>query len=134
MRCLDGRSHGPNRQYMKRVRGKGSLVAVLAVLAGMCLGEPAMARGRGHSYMRGMQQMMVRTAQAQQKLMLAMQKQQEADQKAFMERFDTNHDGKITGKEKGPATKYMRQRELGLDPDATPKLGKTIKSSKASKP
>jgi len=78
--------------------------------------------------------MMVRTAQAQQKLMLAMQKQQEADQKAFMERFDTNHDGKITGKEKGPATKYMRQRELGLDPDATPKLGKTIKSSKASKP
>jgi len=82
-----------------------------------------------------MQQMMVRSAQAQQKLMQAMQKQQEADEKAFLERFDTNHDGKINGKEKGPAKKYLRQRDLGINPDAKPvKLGKTTKSPNSSKP
>jgi hypothetical protein len=122
-------------RYGKWLRVRPSLVAALAVLTGMCLGEPAVACGRGHSYMRGMQQMMVRSAQAQQKLMQAMQKQQEADEKAFLERFDTNHDGKITGKEKGPAKKYLRQRDLGINPDAKPvKLGKTTKSPNSSKP
>ncbi len=135
MRCQNGQPLRTIR-YGKWVRGRVSLVAALAVLAGICLGEPAVARGRGHSsYMRGMQQMMVKSAQMQQKLLVAMQKQQEADYKAFMQRFDTNHDGKITGKEKGPATKYLRQRELGINPDAKPmKRAKTTKSSKSSKP
>lgn len=101
-----------------------ALVAGLAVLAGMSLVDPAMAMARGSGYMRGMQQMMIKTAQAQQKMAQAIQKQQEANYKAFMERFDTNHDGKLTGKERGPATKYLREIDLGLDPDASLKKQK----------
>jgi hypothetical protein len=123
------------------IPARASLLAAVAVLAAVWLVDPAVSLARGRSsYMRGMQQMMIRTAQAQQKMAQAIQKQQEADDKAFMERFDTNRDGKITGKERGPATKYMREKEMGIDPDAklkkqqqaTMKLGKR-KPSKPSK-
>lgn len=116
-----------------------SLVAALAMIAGMWSIDPALASAQ---WWRGrMQQIMIQSAQASQKMAEEMQKQQEADEKAFMERFDTNHDGKITGKEKGPATKYLRAKEMGLDPDATlnkqkqstMKLGKTKKSAKSAK-
>jgi hypothetical protein len=119
--------------------GKKSLVATLAVLAGMWSVDPAVASAQ---WWRGqMQQIMIQQAKATQKMAEEMQKQQEADEKAFMDRFDTNHDGKITGKEKGPAKKYLRAKEMGLDPDATlnkqkkstMKLGKTGKSSKSTK-
>jgi len=88
-----------------------------------------------------MQQIMIQTAKASQQMAEEAQRQQEAEEQAFMERFDTNHDGKITGKEKGPAKKYLRQKELGLDPDAkiknqkqaTMKLGKTRRTSKSTK-
>src|SRR5258708_3839796 len=128
-------------RYGKWVQGKIALVAALALLTGSWLVDPAVALARGGSYMRNMQRIMGQSAQKQQKLMQAMQKQQEADDKAFMERFDTNRDGKIAGKERGPAKKYLREREMGIDPDAklkkqqqaTMKLGKTRKSSKSSK-
>jgi hypothetical protein len=77
---------------------------------------------------------MVQAAQATQKMTEQMQKQQEADYKAFMERFDTNHDGKISGKERGPAQKYLRQKDLGLDPDASLKKPKRTKPVRSPKP
>jgi hypothetical protein len=116
------------------------LVAAVAVLAGIWGIDPSVASAQ---WWRGrMQQIMIQQGQAMQKMIEENQKQQEADEKAFLDRFDTNHDGKITGKEKGPAMKYLRKRELGLDPDAgvkkqkqsTMKLGKPKRSSKSTKP
>jgi hypothetical protein len=75
------------------------------------------ARGASAYYQR-MQQMQRQQQEAEMKYMKAVQKQQEAEYKAFMDRFDTNHDGKISGKERGPASKYLREKELGIDPDA----------------
>ena len=60
---------------------------------------------------------MQQSMQAAQKQAEAMQQQQKADYDAFMKRFDTNKNGKIDGKEKGPAQKYLRQKEMGIDPD-----------------
>ncbi|HEV3007337.1 MAG TPA: hypothetical protein VGX78_22895 [Pirellulales bacterium] len=115
-------------------------MTAVAVLAGMSCIDPSVASAQ---WWRGrMQQIMVQQAQATQKMMEENQKQQEADEKAFLDRFDTNHDGKISGKEKGPAMKYLREREMGLDPDAgvkkqkhsTMKLGKPKRSAKSTKP
>jgi hypothetical protein len=87
----------------------------------------AFARGGGYgAYQRVMQQQM----QAMQKQMQATQQQQKADYDAFMKRFDTNKNGKIDGKEKGPAQKYLREREMGVDPDkAINSLGRSTSRS-----
>ena len=68
------------------------------------------------------------TMQAAQKQSQAAQQQQKAEYDAFMKRFDTNKNGKIDGKEKGPAQKYLRELEMGKDPD------KAINSLGRSKP
>jgi Zn-dependent peptidase ImmA (M78 family) len=73
-----------------------------------------LARGGGYgAYQRFMKQQM----QVAQKQMQAMQKQQKEEYDAFMKRFDTNKNGKIDGKEKGPAQKYLRELQMGIDPD-----------------
>lgn len=45
-----------------------------------------------------------------------MAKQRQAEMKAFLAAFDTNHNGIIDGKEHGPAEKYLRERRLGKIP------------------
>ena len=85
------------------------------------------ARG-GSGYYRYYQRFMRQSMQVMQKQAQAMQKQQQAEYNAFMNRFDTNKNGKIDGKEKGPAQKYLRELQLGINPD------KAINSLGRSKP
>jgi len=85
------------------------LIAVAALAA--CV-SPALARG-----FRGPSQGQIKQMQAYQKQMqkeyeMAV-KAEQAEQKAFMDKFDTDHDGQINGKEKGPAEKFLRERRLG---------------------
>lgn len=106
------------------------------LLATVCLSlwsVPAEARwGRG-SY-RGYQQVMRKQVQYMKKQQEAYQKQVKADQEAFMKRFDTNGNGKIDGKEKGPAQKYLRKLELGKDPDkALKNMGRRTSSASTTK-
>lgn len=69
-------------------------------------------RGRGYG---GNSQMawMARMYQQQYQMMV---KQRQAELKAFMATFDTNHNGTIDGKERGPAEHYLRERRLGKIP------------------
>ena len=68
--------------------------------------------------------------QYMQQQMQAMEQQRKDDYDAFMKRFDTNKNGKIDGKEKGPAQKYLRKLEMGVDPDKAIKtMGRTKTSS-----
>lgn len=77
---------------------------------------PAFARGRGvNPYVRRMMQQQQKWFAQQ---MQAMQKQQEAEYKVFMARFDTNRNGRIDGKERAPAERYLRKLDAGEDPDA----------------
>lgn len=85
---------------------------LLAIAALMVLPAPSFARGY-----RGPSQGQIKAMQAYQKQMqkeyeMAV-KAEQAEQKAFMDKFDTNHDGQINGKEKGPAEKFLRERRLG---------------------
>jgi hypothetical protein len=78
------------------------------------LAIPSMALARGA---RGPSQSQIKAMQAYQKQMqqeyeMAV-KAEQAEQKAFLDKFDTNHDGKIAGAEKGPADKFLRERRLG---------------------
>ncbi|HVA47114.1 MAG TPA: hypothetical protein VNH11_12170 [Pirellulales bacterium] len=105
------------------------LLAGALVVAIVCLLESnAVARGGS-----GAMRMYMKVAQAQmkwtQQQMAIYQKQQKEQYDAFMKRFDTNKNGKIDGKEKGPAQKYLRALELGKDPD---KSMKTLGGSSAS--
>ncbi|HWB09582.1 MAG TPA: hypothetical protein VG826_10170 [Pirellulales bacterium] len=88
------------------------------------------ARGGGYgAYQRFMQQQM----KATQKQMQAMQQEQKAEYDAFMKRFDANKNGKIDGKEKGPAQRYLRELQMGIDPDKAVKtLGRPTSSSTRS--
>jgi hypothetical protein len=100
-------------------------LTVLAAVALLALPSSAFAVYGYGGYIRNVQQIQRQQIQAAQKYQEAVQKQQEAEQKEFMDRFDTNHDGKITGKERGPANKYLREKELGVDPDAKIKKQKS---------
>ena len=59
---------------------------------------------------------MARMYQQQYQLMM---KQRQAEAQAFMATFDTNHNGTIEGKERGPAEHYLRERRLGKIPPLT---------------
>lgn len=98
-----------------------AIVTLLLVSA-----SPALARRGGSGAMR----MYMKVAQAEakwmQQQMKVYQQQQKEQYEAFMKRFDTNKNGKIDGKEKGPAQKYLRQIQMGKDPDkAVKSLGRT---------
>jgi hypothetical protein len=81
-------------------------------------------------YQRGAQQQW----QYLQKQKQAMDKQQQEEYDAFMKRFDTNKNGKIDGKEKGPAQKYLRKLEMGQDPDKSIKsLGRPSSTSRSAR-
>ena len=88
------------------------LLFVLGCAAAV-ISQTAQARG----YRRGPSQGQIKAMQAYQKQMQkefeAAVKREQAEQKAFMDKFDTNHDGQINGKEKGPAEKFLRERRLG---------------------
>lgn len=91
----------------------------------------AWARGRGGwGATRAYQQVFKQQMQYMQKQVAEMQAQEKADNEAFMKRFDTNKNGIIDGKEKGPAKKYLRDLENGKDPDrAINNLSRTRKST-----
>lgn len=105
--------------------------AVLAAMLVLSASGAFAQFGRG-SYQRVWRQQ----AQAWQKQQQALEQQRKADYDAFMKRFDTNKNGKIDGKEKGPAQRYIREREMGIDPDkAINSLGRSTstRSKRSSK-
>lgn len=106
--------------------GAAALAATLLVPA-----SEAQAQFRGYG---GMQRMAQQNFQYMQKQMQAMQQQQKAEYDAFMDRFDTNKNGKIDGKEKGPAQKYLRKLQMGQDPDKAIKTLGRPSSSTRTKP
>lgn len=86
----------------------------LLICVAISLAVPSLALARGA---RGPSQSQIKAMQAYQKQLqqeyeMAV-KAEQAEQKAFMDKFDTNHDGKIAGAEKGPAEKFLRERRLG---------------------
>lgn len=112
----------------RKVFGTLALSAVIVVFAT----ADARARGGrgGFPFQRQYQQMFKQQMQFMQKQVETMQAQQKADYDAFMKRFDTNKNGKIDGKENGPAHKYLRDLERGKDPDrAINNLSRSRKST-----
>ncbi|MGH7139510.1 MAG: hypothetical protein ACREHD_27505 [Pirellulales bacterium] len=107
----------------------------VAMVLALLIASPSQARGRGGS---GSMRAYMRVAQMQAKWMQQQMQTYQTHQKdkydAFMKRFDTNKNGKIDGKEKGPAQKYLRQLDMGKDPDKAMKsLGRTSSASSRSK-
>jgi ATPase subunit of ABC transporter with duplicated ATPase domains len=101
------------------------VVAAFALLLVDPSSSAAQFRGGYGAYQRMAQQ----SAKMMQQQYAAQQKQEKEQQEAFMKRFDTNKNGKIDGKEKGPAQKYLRSLELGKDPDkAVKSLGRPSSS------
>ena len=94
------------------------LAPLLLILAAAWVAFPSLALARGfRGPSSGQMQAYQRQMQAYEKQMqkeyeMAM-KQEAAEQQAFLNKFDTNRDGQITGKEKGPAEKFLRDRRLG---------------------
>jgi len=84
---------------------------VISLVAAVSTG-PALARGYRGPSQGQMKAMQAYQKQMQQQYQMAV-KAEQAEQKAFMDKFDTNRDGQINGKEKGPAEKFLRDRRLG---------------------
>lgn len=116
-----------NTHPPRKIPGFLVLSATIVVFAT----SPVWARGRGGwGATRAYQQVFKQQMQYMQKQVAAMQAQEKADNEAFMKRFDTNKNGIIDGKEKGPAKKYLRDLENGKDPDrAINNLSRTRKST-----
>lgn len=107
-------------------------LAVAALL--MFSTSPVLARRGGSGGMRAYMKIAQAEAKWMQQQMKVYQEQQKEQYEAFMKRFDTNKNGKIDGKEKGPAQKYLRQVQMGKDPDkAVKSLGRTSSTSSARK-
>lgn len=103
------------------------LTLALVIAAGLLGWETplAQARGRGrgrnnNAAVKRYQQAVKQQQQQFAKTLAAYEKAQKEKYDAFMKRFDSNGNGKIDGKEKAPAHKYLRELELGKNPD---KLG-----------
>ena len=112
-------------------QSRGVLTALLAVAILCFANANAFARG-GSGAARAYSRVLQAEMKWMQQAMAAYQKQQKEQYDTFMKRFDTNRNGKIDGKEKGPATKYLRAIQLGKDPDkATRTLGGNTSSRAA---
>ena len=85
---------------------------LIGCAAAAVVASPAFARGYRGPSQGAIKQMQAYQKQVQQQYEMAVKREQ-AEQKAFLDKFDTNHDGKIDGKEKGPADKFLRERRLG---------------------
>lgn len=116
-------------------------ILTLAVIFAAFTASPVLARGGGGwGAQRRYMQMFQKQMKVVQKQVETMQAQEKAENEAFMKRFDTNKNGRIDGKEKGPARKYLRDLEEGKDPDrAINDLSRARKStsrkpSKAKRP
>jgi hypothetical protein len=136
MRLLDRTRVAIDGGVLARIPKLG-LAAVLAAAALSLGAADAHARGRGNSAMtRFYRQAWQKQAQEMSKQMAADQKAQQEKQAAFMKRFDTNGNGKIDGKEKAAANRYLRELELGKNPDKGYSSGFSAQpsSSSSSKP
>ncbi len=109
---------------------RGAMLTAAFVVAVSFLGWEtplAQARGRGNNAAVKRHQQAVKQQQQQfAKMLAAYEKAQKEKYDAFMKRFDSNGNGKIDGKEKAPAHKYLRELELGKNPD---KVGFSAKSN-----
>lgn len=106
---------------------------IVAVFAAALLVPASQASAQFGRYGR-MPRMSQQQIQYMQQQWKAAQDQEKEKHDAFMKRFDTNKNGKIDGKEKGPAQKYLRQLEMGVDPDKAVKtLGRSSSSSKSKR-
>lgn len=104
-----------------------SLCLAVVALVGLSASS-VFARG-GSGSMRMMMRIAKAEAKWMQQQMKVYQEQQKEKYDAFMNRFDTNKNGKIDGKEKGPAQKYLRAIQMGKDPDKAVKtLGRPSRS------
>lgn len=117
------------RLFDRQSRRLATALLAVAIVCGM--NASAFARG-GSGAARAYARIVQAEMKWMQQQMVAYQKQQKEQYDAFMKRFDTNRNGKIDGKEKGPAKKYLRAIELGKDPDkATKTLGGNTSSRAA---
>lgn len=108
-----------------------TIIAAFVAAALLVPASNASAQFGRYSGMRRMSQQQMQYMQQQWK---AAQDQEKEKYDAFMKRFDTNKNGKIDGKEKGPAQKYLRQLQMGVDPDKAAKnLGRSSSSSKSKR-
>lgn len=118
----------------RRLSCYATFVAAGVFASFLVIAPDASAQRGGYGAMRAYQRVAQQQMQFMQKQMQAMQKQQKEEYDAFMKRFDTNKNGKIDGKEKGPAQKYLRKLEMGVDPDKSMKtLGRTSATSSSSR-
>lgn len=118
----------PFRRFPRR------LLMIVAVVAATALLLPTSNASAQFGRFGAMQRMSQQQMQFMQQQMKAAQEKRKEQHDAFMKRFDTNKNGKIDGKEKGPAQKYLRQLEMGIDPDKANKtLGRPSKSSKSKR-
>lgn len=116
----------------RRLNRCATFVAAIIFASFLVIAPDASAQRGGYGAMRAYQRVAQQQMQYLQKQMQVMQKQQKEEYDAFMKRFDMNKNGKIDGKEKGPAQKYLRKLEMGVDPDKSMKtLGRTSSSSRA---
>lgn len=116
----------------------------LMILAGSCLwagftqSAVACNRGRAGTGTGGINRQAMMMMQAQQQQMQREQQrmiaQTRAERQALLAKFDSNGDGRISGKERGPAEKLLRDQRLGkAGPLAAPVSEKTSLAGKSSR-
>lgn len=120
-----------NIRLLNACRSRNALgILALAAIFAALNASPVWARGGGWGAQRRYMQTFQKQMKVVQKQVETMQAQEKAENEAFMKRFDTNKNGRIDGKEKGPARKYLRDLEEGKDPDrAINDLSRTRRST-----